>query len=39
MPVRLGRKVLWVTDELRRWLAAGAPPRLRWEAIKRDSKP
>jgi predicted DNA-binding transcriptional regulator AlpA len=38
MPTRLGRKVLWLTDELRAWMAAGAPTRLRWEAMKRGAK-
>ncbi|MHC4400198.1 MAG: helix-turn-helix transcriptional regulator [Planctomycetota bacterium] len=33
-PVRLGRAVRWPVEELRNWLAAGAPERSRWEAIK-----
>ena len=33
-PIRLGARVLWLIDELRRWLEAGAPPRDRWEQIK-----
>ena len=33
-PIRLGRAVRWPVDELRAWLAAGAPPRDRWEAMR-----
>ena len=33
-PVRFGRSVRWNAEELREWLAAGAPPRDRWEAMK-----
>lgn len=29
-PIRLGSRRLWGLDELRRWIAAGAPPRERW---------
>jgi excisionase family DNA binding protein len=32
--VRLGRSVRWRADELRDWLAAGAPSRERWEAMR-----
>ena len=32
-PVRLGRSVRWRADELRDWLAAGCPPRDRWNAL------
>jgi predicted DNA-binding transcriptional regulator AlpA len=31
-PVKLGGRTLWRTDELRRWVAAGCPPRRVWEA-------
>jgi len=34
-PVRVGRKLLWRVDELRRWVAAGCPGRTRWEALSR----
>lgn len=34
-PIRLGRSTRWVEGELRRWLAAGAPPRAEWGAKKR----
>lgn len=33
-PIRLGRAVRWPLDELRAWLAAGAPERSRWETIR-----
>jgi predicted DNA-binding transcriptional regulator AlpA len=31
-PVRLGGRTLWRTEELRRWVEAGCPPRAAWEA-------
>lgn len=34
-PVKLGRRTVWVADELRAWLAAGAPERSRWEAMRK----
>lgn len=33
-PVWLGKRRLWVVDEIRSWLAAGAPPREQWDAIR-----
>ena len=33
-PVRLGKSVRWPVDEIRAWLAAGAPPRDRWERLR-----
>ena len=30
-PIRLGRACRWSADELRAWLAAGAPGRDEWE--------
>ncbi len=33
-PVRIGRRTLWIADELRAWLDAGCPPRERWEQQK-----
>ncbi len=33
-PVKLGRAVRWPRKDLEEWLAAGAPPRDRWEAMK-----
>lgn len=35
-PVRFGRSVRWNAEELREWLAAGAPPRDRWEQLKEN---
>lgn len=37
-PVRLGRRVVWLVEELRAWLAAGAPSCERWEAMKAASR-
>jgi predicted DNA-binding transcriptional regulator AlpA len=31
--VRLGRRRLWRTEELARWVAAGCPPRDKWDAM------
>jgi prophage regulatory protein len=33
-PVRLGGRTLWRTEELRRWVEAGCPPRKLWEALQ-----
>lgn len=33
-PIALGRAKRWRVDELRSWLAAGAPTRDRWDAIQ-----
>ena len=33
-PIRLGRSVLWPVAEIKDWMAAGAPDRQRWEAMK-----
>jgi len=33
-PVKVGGRVLWVLDEIRAWLAAGAPDRAAWERIR-----
>lgn len=32
-PVKLGRRTLWKTDELRQWAKAGCPSRERWQAM------
>lgn len=37
-PIKLGRRTLWVADELSKWLAAGAPERSRWETMLNASK-
>lgn len=31
---RLGKSRRWMVEEIRTWLAAGAPPRDRWEAMQ-----
>jgi len=33
-PIRLSRSVRWPIQEIQAWLAAGAPDRRTWEAIK-----
>ena len=33
-PIRLGRSVRWPRAELEAWLAAGAPSRDEWDAIR-----
>jgi excisionase family DNA binding protein len=33
-PVRLGRSVRWPVAEVEHWLAAGAPDRKMWDAMK-----
>ena len=39
MPIYLGAKApRWRVDELRAWLAAGAPDRASWEKLKGDDK-
>jgi excisionase family DNA binding protein len=37
-PVRLGGAVRWLKQELDEWLAAGAPPRTRWETLKAEGR-
>lgn len=32
-PIRLGRRVLWLRDEIIAWCKAGCPSRERWEAM------
>ncbi len=34
-PVRIGRSVRWRKDELLRWIAAGCPPRSKWQEGER----
>lgn len=33
-PIRIGGRVVWRLDEIRAWLAAGAPDRETWAAIR-----
>lgn len=35
-PIKLGARCVWVVEELRAWLNAGAPPRHNWEALKNN---
>lgn len=37
-PVRLGRRTLWRTAELRAWIAAGCPTRHKWEAMQAETE-
>ncbi len=37
-PVRIGGRVVWRTDEIRAWLAAGAPDRETWAALRAARK-
>jgi len=37
-PVRFGRAVRWDRRNIQDWLAAGAPPRDRWEAMRRAER-
>jgi len=32
--LHVGRRRLWNVEELRRWTAAGCPPRERWETLR-----
>lgn len=33
-PIRIGGAVRWSAEEISAWLAAGAPDRKTWEAVK-----
>jgi predicted DNA-binding transcriptional regulator AlpA len=33
-PIKLGRSVRFRVDEIKAWIAAGAPPRAKWEGMK-----
>jgi predicted DNA-binding transcriptional regulator AlpA len=33
-PIRVGGKVLWRLDEIKSWIAAGAPDRDAWTALR-----
>lgn len=33
-PLKIGGSVRWIASEIESWLAAGAPDRRTWEAIK-----
>lgn len=36
-PVRIGARIYWRYDELKNWIAAGAPAREKWLTILNDS--
>ena len=38
LPVRLGRRTLWKTDELKSWVEAGCPPREVWQNTRRSPR-
>ena len=38
LPIHLGKAVRWLRGELEDWLAAGAPSRAKWEAMKKSQK-
>ncbi len=38
-PLRLGRAVRWLAEEFHEWLAAGAPARDKWDAMKSAKRP
>ena len=38
LPVKLGRRVLWIQDEIKQWLAMGAPNLRKWGQMP-ESKP
>ncbi len=37
-PVTLGKRVLWRTEEIQRWVAARCPDRRSWEATDRSHR-
>ena len=37
-PLRIGGRVVWRVDEIRAWLAAGAPNRETWAAMRAARK-
>ena len=38
-PLRIGGSIRWdLENDIKPWLAAGAPDRATWEAMKRDEK-
>lgn len=37
-PLKIGGSVRWSADEISSWLAAGAPDRKTWEAMKEVTK-
>ena len=37
-PIKLGASVRWPVAEIEQWLAAGAPDRRTWQAMKQDQR-
>ena len=37
-PIRLGRSVRWLRDELVAWMRAGCPPYDKWAVIWKEAK-
>ena len=37
-PLRIGGRVVWLVEEIRAWLKAGAPDRKTWAAIRAARK-
>lgn len=37
-PIRIGGRVVWRVDEIREWLAAGAPDRETWAKVRATRK-
>lgn len=33
-PVKIGSRVYWRRDEMNQWVAAGCPPREKWQEMK-----
>lgn len=38
-PIHLGRRVLWARKEVEAWVAAGSPPRAKWQPDHNVIKP
>ncbi len=37
-PIRIGGSVVWAIEEIRDWIAAGAPARKNWNALRATRK-
>lgn len=37
-PIRVGGKTLWLVDDLKAWMAVGAPTRAKWEKQQQSQK-
>jgi len=36
LPRKLGRRTLWSVQELKDWIDAGCPTRVKWQELKRE---